>query len=342
MSAPAVPRRVRWGLALALLLLAPVCAEYLTGYDTSTGDPAALLAGLLVLAPLYGAPALLVREAARRLDLGWPGVLALAAAFGTVQAGVVDQSVFTTSYRDIDYWTELFLPTYVETLGLGVQPALAFVTGHAVFSYGAPIALVEHLSPDAARRPWLRRPGLVAAALLYLTAAWLVRDDHLRTQAEQATAAQVAGSLAVAALLVLLALTLGRRRAVRRGAAVPGPLLTGLLAAAAAAAFALVPPTWPGTVLAGAVLAAGGVGFARWGRSERWDGRHAVALASGALAAQAAIGFFVEPLGEVAPGAKYAHNTVCLAGVLLLGWWAARRSSPPRQGETRAHAGGRG
>ena len=41
------------------------------------------------------APALLIREVARRRGLGWPGILLLAAAFGVVQAGLVDQSMFS-------------------------------------------------------------------------------------------------------------------------------------------------------------------------------------------------------------------------------------------------------
>src|SRR5262249_48208270 len=91
-------------LALGLLILAPLCAEYITGYDTSTGRPLALVGGLLILSPLYGGPALWIRELARRFGVGWPGLMALAAAFGIVQAGVVDQSLFSKSYREIEYW----------------------------------------------------------------------------------------------------------------------------------------------------------------------------------------------------------------------------------------------
>lgn len=68
------PRRgTRWLLAARLFLLAPMTAEYVTAYDPdSTGDPLALLAGLLIFGPLYGAPALLIRETARRHDVRWP------------------------------------------------------------------------------------------------------------------------------------------------------------------------------------------------------------------------------------------------------------------------------
>src|SRR5581483_5865874 len=56
-------RHHRWLPALGLLLLSPVCAEYLIGYDQIIGRPRELLAGLLILAPLYGAVAVMIREA---------------------------------------------------------------------------------------------------------------------------------------------------------------------------------------------------------------------------------------------------------------------------------------
>ena len=74
--------RTAWLPATGLFLLAPVCAEYLWGYDDSTGHWGVLIGNLIVFSPLYGAPALLIREVARRLGLGWPGILLMAAAFG--------------------------------------------------------------------------------------------------------------------------------------------------------------------------------------------------------------------------------------------------------------------
>ena len=88
--------RTRWLPVLGLVVLAPVCAEYLWGYDDSTGHPGTLLGNLIVFTPLYGAPALLIREVARRRGLGWPGILLLAAAFGVVEAAIVDQSMWST------------------------------------------------------------------------------------------------------------------------------------------------------------------------------------------------------------------------------------------------------
>jgi hypothetical protein len=35
-------RRTRWLLAIGLMILAPLCAEYVTGYDDNTGRTLAL------------------------------------------------------------------------------------------------------------------------------------------------------------------------------------------------------------------------------------------------------------------------------------------------------------
>ena len=106
-------RRIAWGRGAqvtGLLLLAPICAEYLAAYDDSTGDPQQLIAGLFVFVPLYGCAALLIREVARRARLGWPGIVLLAAAVGLLQAGVIDQSLFSVDYRQIEGWDERSAP----------------------------------------------------------------------------------------------------------------------------------------------------------------------------------------------------------------------------------------
>lgn len=113
---------VRLLLVLALAVFSPIAAESLVGYDDSTGDPLALLSGLFFFIPLYGAPAVLLREAARRFGIGWGGVLAIAAALGVVQAGIIDQSMFSEDYRGIDYWQDLVGPTWIPRSGSRPRP----------------------------------------------------------------------------------------------------------------------------------------------------------------------------------------------------------------------------
>ncbi|MBB2923121.1 hypothetical protein [Cellulomonas cellasea] len=335
---PPPRRRVRWALAGGLLVLSPVGAEYLVGYDTTTGNLPALLAGLLFFVPLYGAPALLLREVAVRTGLRWPGVLALAAALGVVQAGVVDQSLFSLSYRHIEGWEAAARATFVEPWGVSVANASNFLVGHAVWSFTVPIALVHALRPDAARRPWLRAPGLVVAALLYAVAALLVHVDHLETETDHASTAQVAGAWGVAALCAVAAFALGRRVAERRAGRVP-PL--AVLAAAGLVGGLLVTlsdETWTGVAQTAAVLLAAVLGLRRWSRADGWALPHVAAVAAGALVARAAVGFLVVPLGDVPAGPKYAHNAVAVLGSVLLGWWAVRRAARQAPGDGGGHA----
>ncbi|HET6529426.1 MAG TPA: hypothetical protein VFH03_02235, partial [Actinoplanes sp.] len=194
---------------LVLLVLAPVGAEYLAGYDTSTGRPLELFAGLVFLIPLYGAPAVLIRELARRRGAGWPGILLLALAAAVLQAGVIDQSLFSRSYRDMDFWPAMVQPTWIGGLGLGAYPALNFLAGHMIWSFGAPIALAEAVRPGRAYRPWLRRRGLITMTALYSAAATLIGAEPLATERDHASAAQLAGALVTAAALIVVAL---RRR----------------------------------------------------------------------------------------------------------------------------------
>lgn len=313
-------------LALAVFVLAPITAEYITGYDSSTGDPLVLLGSLLIFAPLYGGPALLIRETARRTGMAWPGLLALAVAFGVLQAGIIDQSLFSDSYRQIEDWDETFAATYVPGLGVSAANAVNFLAGHAIWSFAVPIALVEGLRPELAGRPWLRLPGIVVVTLLFGAAAALVLGDMLTHEQDHASAAQLIGSAVVIVLLIGYAMTLGRRRAPRVPRRIPRPWVLAALSLVAAFAVNLVPQTWWGVAAAVAVLAGSAAAIAFWARSVDWSGVHVVALASGALVARTLIGFLVTPLGDVPVVAKVAHIVFFLVGGVLLGVLAWRRS----------------
>ena len=60
-------RRARVGQIGGLLVLSAIGAELLAAYDDTTGRPGELLFVVVFFAALYGAPALLIRELARRM-----------------------------------------------------------------------------------------------------------------------------------------------------------------------------------------------------------------------------------------------------------------------------------
>jgi hypothetical protein len=320
--------RTAWLPALGLFVLAPVCAEYLWGYDDSTGHPGTLVGNLIVFSPLYGAPALLIREVARRRGLGWPGILLLAAAFGVVEAAIVDQSMWSTGYRDIPYWDDMSVPTYLAPIGLSLYLALSFVGGHVILSIGSPIALVEALTPRRRRDPWLGSVTLPVVAFLYAAACALVLVDSYDTGEASATWGQLVGSAAAVLGLVVAAFAVGRRPSMIQPGAVPRPAVVWAAAFVAMVGWVAIPPTRVGTLLV-ALLALGAVVVVwRWSHRGDWGQPHVLALASGAVVAAGCFAFLTTPIGAVSDAEKYGHNLTLLALMVALSLWAARRTRP--------------
>src|ERR1700712_38725 len=183
----------RWILVLGVLLLAPVAAEFTSGYLPSTGNPLALLGELVVFSPLYGGALLLIRETVVRLGGGWPSRLLLALAFGIAMPGLVDLSLFTTVREDVEGWDQIFTPTYVDALGTSVGAATTWAMGHVILSIGAPLAIVEGLSgrPGVGRERWLRLPGLLLTLVAFGTAVGVVNDYQRSSYTIEVSATQL-------------------------------------------------------------------------------------------------------------------------------------------------------
>jgi hypothetical protein len=309
------------------MLLSAICAEDLAAYDDTTGRPAELLAGVVIFGFLYGGPALLIREFVRRTGRGWPAILLLATAAGVLQAGLIDQSLFNDSYRDIESWDELYEPTRVGGLGVSIFAAQSFVVGHLVYSFGAPIALTEAMRPEAARLAWVGWKGLSVVALLYLAVAGLVLGDTLANEPTHPSVSQAVGALALIAVLVAVAL--------RTRATVPEtthlvalrPRVVLVASLVLATLLAIAPTTWQGVALSAAVLFLGGLLLIRASRGVGWGMPHLVAVAAGAVLSRGLIAFSYYPvIGEVSAIRKYAHNTSMLLIVGVAIALAVRRS----------------
>lgn len=211
-------------------MLSPICAEYLSAYDNSTGHLDQLVGNLVIFVPLYGCAALLIREVARRARLGWIGILLLAAAFGLVEAGLVDQSLFSPDYRGMEGWEAMFQGTLIAPFGLSVVNLYGFVGGHVMLAICGPIALVEAWRPAHATEPWLRLPGLVITAVVYVLGSAFVLQYHLRTEVWHASVGQLVGTAVVVLGLIVAAVLLGRRSRPTRGSGGPGLRLTAVVA----------------------------------------------------------------------------------------------------------------
>ncbi|PZF97035.1 hypothetical protein C1I93_12930, partial [Micromonospora endophytica] len=189
---------------MALLLLAPWAAECSWGGFAGTD----MLLVVVVLAPMYGGAAILIREAARRTGGGWPMIVLLAAGFGVIQAGLVDQSLFNPDFLADTEFAEISAAdaTRVPVLGISAQEAISFLGNHVALTICAPIAIVEtYLSPARRLRPWLRLPGLVGVTILYLLGSLLVFTDDSGRKGFLASPGQLVGATAVALGLIVVA-----------------------------------------------------------------------------------------------------------------------------------------
>lgn len=328
-----LPARARIGAAVGLLLLSPICAEYLIGYDQIISNPLDMLTGLLVLGPLYGTVAVLIREVARRTGRGWPTMVLLSAAFGLIQAGVIDQSLFNPDFVDEASWDDDRLPTFVAGLGVSVKHVVGFVGGHIIWSFCAPIGVVESCVPRIADRPWLGRVGITVMIVLYGLGALVIFKEHskhfLATPAQFGTVGLFALGLAVAAFAIPRRFPRrgldGRGADGRGGGRVPPAWAVGCGAVVLMGAHQLSSPGWGGVALNVAALALAGGALLWWSGRPDWGPAHVLAVCGAALVVNAALSFVVEPLGDTSPVVKYGANGVLMVVVLLLLGWARQR-----------------
>ncbi|MFG1673962.1 hypothetical protein [Micromonospora sp. NPDC049282] len=350
------PLRRRLVPAVALLLLAPWTAECVWGGFTLTGMPFVVLA----LAPMYGGAALLIRETARRLGLGWPGIVLFAAAFGVVQAGLVDQSLFNPDYLDDTQFADTRATaeaTLVPGLGFSARQAVDYVGNHVALTICAAIALVEsYLGAGRRSRPWLGRPGLAGTALLWLGGSLLVFADPGGRKGFLASPVQLGFAAGVALALIAVALLRARRPTDRTAAGPhpertraagprvdpPRPAGTGSGPAVAGKVPAAPWPAWPGAVVLVAYLGAAivpgwaGVGLAlvlaagtavlltRWSRRVGWGQPHVLAAGSASVLAAAVSAYDVPTYSPSSPAADLAGDVAISVIVALLvggAWW---------------------
>ena len=98
--------------AVGLFFLAPFISEYLLG-----DFPLTKLGYLLILGPLYGGGALLIREVVRRSGRGWPTIFMLAFAYAVLEEAFTTQTLFNPNYLKLNL--HLLDPAYIPALGIG-------------------------------------------------------------------------------------------------------------------------------------------------------------------------------------------------------------------------------
>ena len=306
--------------ALALFFVAPLVAEFLLG-----NLPIRLVPALVVLAPMYGGGALLIREVVRRTGGGWARILVLGMAYAILEEAFTTQSLFNPNYLKLNLG--LLAPAYVPSLGIGAWWTLWMLMVHGIWSISTPIALIEACVPDRARTPWLGRVGLGVVAVVFLfgvvtTTLMGYRQDHF-----MASIPQFASAAIVILLFILLAFKVPvmRRDAATRPA--PSPWLLGLVSLAFASAAMLVPMRWGwGAVAALLALIFGMLlAVAAWARKGEMGLAHQLALGAGAALAYGWHAFLQHPAVGGLDRSVRVGNATFLAGAITLILLAAKR-----------------
>lgn len=299
---------------MGLFLLAPLMGEFLLGNMAIDALPA-----LIILAPLYGGGAVLIREVTRRAGRGWPTMVLLALAYAVFEEGLVTQSVFNPDHAGAD----LLRVTYVPALGIGVWWTLFVLTLHAIWSICVPIAIVESYVPDRSSLPWLGNLGLGIVVLLAFGAAATSYGTSIAFPF-MASIGQLLGTIAVIAALIAAAFLLTGRWRPCRGGVAPNPWLVGAFAFGASSIFMLATmmiDRLSGSVVVfiyqivyGATLGA----LLTWSRRADWRQMHVLALAGGALLTYAWHAFPQWPVIGSAGQVDLIGNVVVALGALAL------------------------
>jgi hypothetical protein len=313
----------RYAPVFVLIVLSTFIGEVLFG-----ATPVSRLGGLVVVTPLYGGGAVLIRELARRRGPGWGRIALLGAAYAIIEEGLVIQSMFNPNLFNAG----LLGGTVLGVNWVWVEWTFGY---HIMWSIAIPILLTELLFPARRAAPWLGRTGVVIAGGVYAIGALALTAIFRLVVAPdfRAPAILLIGAALLVVTLVALALIWPMSQAAPAPASsvrnTPSPWLVGMVTFVAAAAwFALL--GLPHSLRAGALVLAPmlaeltmAIGVAalisRWSRPDRaWTALHYLALACGALLVSMLVGFFFvtasNPIDQLGQGVA----SVVAIGLLAL------------------------
>ena len=318
-----VLRRV--GPAIGLFFLAPLVAEFLLG-----DLPINMLGVLVILAPMYGGGALLIREVVRRTGRGWPSIFVLAFSYAVLEEAFTTQTLFNPNYLGLNL--HLLEPAYISALGIGGWWTIFVLTLHTVWSISTSIGLAESLVPDRATRPWLGSVGLGVVSILFVLA--IVASTRYAIQHDRnhfvASKAQFLSAAIICVLAIVTAFLLPKRR-MSAGASgyVPGPWLVGDVGLAGGSIFLLIPNKWGWFAVALYVILDVAVItlIVHWSHRLGWNSRHRLALAGGAALAYAWHAFIQNPAAGKAGVTDRIGNGLFAGGLVILLAVASRRTN---------------
>jgi hypothetical protein len=315
--------------AVLLFFIAPLVAEFLLGNMSITH-----LGLLVILAPLYGGGALLIRECVRRTGRGWPSIFLLALAYGILEEAFLTETLFNRNYLGLNL--HLLKPAFIPLFGVGARYTVFVLTLHTVWSIAVPIALIEALAPERANAAWIGKLGIGVIAAAFVLAGVSLGSFSIRMDANHfvASTAQFTWSAVTIVALIASAFLIPRRSDVITTGPVPSPPMLAIGSFALASAFLLNPRDWAwSAVLVYLALDTLTIFLIWiWSRRAGWGSIHRLSLAGGAAMAYAGHAFVQTPsLGKADGIARMGNLVFAVLAASLIAAGACRTADLDRQ-----------
>jgi hypothetical protein len=184
------------GAAWLLIVLTPLIAELALG-----STPITMAWLVLLWMPIYGSLVLLIRELVVRTGRGWPSIVLLGLAYELLEDGIGLQALTSPHlYGAAQLGARI--------LGFNLPYWVANALYHVTFTVIVPIATVNLIFPRHRGRPYLKRGGMVIAAIVGALGVLILRLSVPPSQdpGYQAPVPFVIGVLAIVIILGVLAL----------------------------------------------------------------------------------------------------------------------------------------
>jgi hypothetical protein len=313
-----------------LAMLSPFVAEFLLGdqYLAGLAGPPQQIVMFLMFMAFYGMVAVLIRELARRLRIGWTGLLLVALGYGIFEEGLITQSLFNPHYIGLS----LIEPGYVPGLGIGAPWTVFVISLHVIWSIATPIAIIEawYGRGDPGGRgtePWLGRIGTIVCLVIFVLAAAATAVFSIFSDAHHFVAppARLAAAAVAAALAVIAGISLRGRLAAPAPSTLRGTVLSALFAAVATSALHVIHrlpglSPWLDALAMLAIWTAAVVIMRAW--HMRGTGPVPFGLGVGAVITYAWVGMF--PASRAGGAAVIEQVILVIIVLALIGWTAVR------------------
>jgi len=311
--------------ALVLFFLSPFVAEFLLGNISISA-----FAAMVILAPLYGGGAVVVREVARRFHRGWPTIILLALAYGLIEEGICIQTLFNPHYLGFSLLSEAYVPS----LGIGGWWTPFVLTLHTVWSISVPIAITEGLFAERRETPWLGKISLSIFSVLFVLGVLMIHGGTHKQDPFHASFAQLISVVAVILVVTAIAFTFKKRDSSRPGN-VGNPFVVGLVTFLLGLGFMsahAVIHGWAIVAVYGALYLVAIALLAFWSRRVTWTPLHTLAAGGGAMLTYACTGFPQVPVIGAKGTVDLVGNSLFAAVAVVLLWRAIKNQRQARAG----------